>query len=106
MRNIERKCKIMVAQSNDKVRRDELLTKMIIAAGMAKLPSTARQIISKSVSDVDLDTCFFVAVQEFNFSRSHLITHKLIRMAMQGIPVFVSAKHIPNQVLQFCEVFY
>lgn len=96
----------MVAQSNDKARRDELLTKMIIAAGMAKLPSTARQIISKSVSDVDLDTCFFVAVQEFNFSRSHLITHKLIRMAMQGIPVFVSAKHIPNQVLQFCEVFY
>ena len=106
MRNIERKCKIMVAQSNDKTRRDELLIQMIVAAGMAKLPSTARQIISKCISDVDLDTCFFVAVQEFNFSRSHLITHKLIRMAMQGIPVFVSAKHIPNQVLQFCEVFY
>lgn len=106
MRNIERKCKIIVAQGNDKARRDELLSKLIIAAGMAKLPSTAKQIVSRSISDVDLDTCFFVAVQDFNFSRSHLITQKLIRMAIQGIPVFVSAKHIPNQVLQFCEVYY
>lgn len=95
-----------MAQGNDKARRDELLSKLIIAAGMAKLPSTAKQIISRSISDVDLDTCFFVAVQDFNFSRSHLITQKLIRMAIQGIPVFVSAKHIPNQVLQFCEVYY
>ncbi|MBE6224138.1 MAG: hypothetical protein IJN06_07065 [Bacteroidales bacterium] len=106
MRNIERKCKIMVAQSNDRGRREELLGKMLVGAGMAKLPSTAKQIISRSISDVDLDTCFFVAVQDFNFSRSHLITQKLIRMAIQGIPVFVSAKHIPNQVLQFCEVYY
>ncbi|MBR4094708.1 MAG: hypothetical protein IKK23_04825 [Bacteroidales bacterium] len=106
MKNIERKCKIMVAQSNDKGRREELLLKMIIAAGMAKLPSTARQIVSKSILDVDLDTCFFVAVHDFNFSRSHLITQKLIRMAIQGVPVFISAKHIPNQVLQFCEVYY
>ena len=96
----------MVAQNNDKMRRDELLSKLIIAAGMAKLPSTAKQIVSRSISDVDLDTCFFVAVQDFNFTRSHLITHKLIRMAIQGIPVFVSAKHIPNSVLQFCEVYY
>ncbi len=96
----------MVAQSNDKSRREELLLKMIVAAGMAKLPSTAKQIVSRCISDVDLDTCFFVAVQEFNFSRSHLITQKLIRMAIQGIPVFISAKHIPNQVLQFCEVYY
>ena len=96
----------MVAQSNDKGRREELLLKMIVAAGMAKLPSTAKQIVSKSILDVDLDTCFFVAVQDFNFSRSHLITQKIIRMAIQGIPVFISAKHIPNQVLQFCEVYY
>ena len=105
MRNLERKCKIMVAQGNDKARREELLLKMIVAAGMAKLPSTARQIVSRSISDVDLDTCFFVAVQDFNFNRSHLITQKLIRMAIQGIPVFVSAKHIPNPMLQFCEVY-
>lgn len=105
MRTIERKFKIMVAQSNDRGRREELLLKMIVAAGLAKLPSTAKHIVSKSISDIDLETCFFVAVQDFNFSRSHLVTHQLIRMAMQGIPVFVSAKHIPNQVLQFCEVY-
>lgn len=106
MKSIERKCRIMVAQSNDKARREELLLKMLVGAGMAKLPSTAKHIVTRSISDVDLDTCFFVAVQDFNFSRSHLITQKLIRMAIQGIPVFVSAKHIPNQVLQFCEVYY
>ena len=101
MRTIERKYKIMVVQSNDRGRREELLLQMIVAAGLAKLPSTAKQIVSKSISDIDLETCFFVAVQDFNFRRSHLVTHQLIRMAMQGIPVFVSAKHIPNQVLQF-----
>lgn len=105
MRNLERKYKIIVAQSNDKVRRDELLLKLLMAAGMAKLPSTAKHLVAKSISDLDLDTCFFVAVQDFNFTRSHLITNKLIRLSLQGVPVFLSAKHIPNQVLQFCEVY-
>lgn len=106
MHSIERKYKIIAAVSNDRIRREELLCSLIVAAGMARTPGAAKQIISRSISDLSLETCFFVAVQNFNFCRSHLITQKLVRLALQGVPVFLSVRNIPNQILQFCEVYY
>lgn len=101
---LHRQHKIMVAYSVDRDRRDAILARMLTRAGFAITPGQAKSIIRPNISDIDLETCFFVAVSNFNFSRSHLITQTLIRMAMAGIPVFISTRHIPNHLLQFCDV--
>lgn len=103
---ITRKNKIIVAVALTKDARDSLLERVLSDAGFARIPSDARKLISRSIQDVDLDGCFFVAAADYRFGYSDLINQRLIRMAMQGIPVFISAKIIPNHYLQFCEVIY
>lgn len=94
----------MVAYSADRDRRDAILARMLTAAGFAMTPGHAKALIRTNIADIDLETCFFVAVSNYNFTRSHLITQTLIRMSMAGIPVFISTRHIPNHLLQFCDI--
>lgn len=103
---LKRKNKIIVACSIDKVLRQRLLCELLVDAEFARISSDAAKICKTRVDDANLDNAFFVAVSDFNFQSSHVITHRLLRMAIQGIPVFLACKNVPNQFLQFCEIFY
>lgn len=103
---LKRKHKIIVACANDKIVRQKLLCELLVDAEFARITSDAMKICKSKIDDCNLDNAFFVAVSDFNFSSSHVITHRLLRMALQGIPVFVAAKNVPNQFIQFCEISY
>jgi len=103
---LQRKNRVMVALATEKDTRNRLLQEMMVNAGFCKISSDARKIIEKGINDVDLDTAFFIAAYDFRFNESHVISQRLIRMAMQGVPVFISTKHVPNQYLQFCEIIF
>lgn len=106
MQNIARKYKIMTAIAASKQQRIELLCRMMVDAGFARIPSDAKKIISGRISDVDLERCFFIAVSDYKFNESHLTTQRLIRLALNGVPVFIAAKDVPNVYLPFCEIIY
>lgn len=103
---LKRKYKMMVAFANDKVVRQKLLCELLVDAEFARITSDALKICKSKVDDCNLDTAFFVAVSDFNFQASHVITHRLIHLSLQGVPVFIGCKTIPNQFLQFCEIYY
>lgn len=103
---LQRKNKVMVALTADKDARDRLLQEMLVDAGFCKITSDARKIISKSIYDIDVDTAFFVAAADFRFNENHVVSQRLIRMALVGIPVFISTKHVPNQYQPFCEIIF
>lgn len=103
---VERKNKIIVAVAADKQTRDKLLQSLLVAAGFAKITSDAKKIISVSINDIDIDSALFIAAYDINFAKSDMLTQRLIRLALMGVPVLVSAKKIPNQVLPFCDIHY
>lgn len=103
---LNRKNKIIVASALDKTLRDKLLCELLVDAGFAKISSDAAKIIKHKLDDCDLDKAFFIAVYDFKFTDSHVLTHRLLNMSLHGVPIFIGCKNIPNQYAPFCEIFY
>lgn len=107
MKTIQRNYLINVVVSQDKDIAIKMLSKCLVAAGFTAIASDAKKIISKSIYDVELDGCFFVAVSRCDLGKCPvIIVHKLMRMALSGIPVFITSRNVPVWACPFCNVIY
>lgn len=83
-----------------------MLCQALVSAGFAQINSDAGKVIKHSITEVDLDGCFFIAVDHYDFSRNNAVNNRLIRLALSGVPVFLGSRNVPNTISSFCNLIF
>jgi hypothetical protein len=96
--------KIIVAVSPDPDERRKMIRRIAVELGFAMTPGDAGKLTKQTPHDYDLNQCYFVLAENYNFRESPLTTYRLIEMAARGIAVVVGTKRLPREAEVFCEV--
>ena len=103
---IKKENKIFVVISPDTVEREQLIARLAVRLGFAKIPSDALKIISKDIYSFDLTTAYFVLCSNYHFRGSIVTTQRLYELAARGICVCVGVKSLPREYELLSQVFY
>lgn len=95
---------VVLAQSSDD--REQLIARLAVRLGFAKVPSDAKKIIRKDIYSFDLSTSYFVLCNNYNFRGSIVTTQRLYELAARGICVIVGVKSLPREYELISQVFY
>lgn len=98
--------KIIVAVSADPEERRKMIRKIAVELDFAKTAGDAGKIIRATPHDYDLNKCYFVLAEDYNFRESPTTTGRLIELAARGIAVVVGAKRLPREAEIFTESIY
>lgn len=103
---IKKENKIMVVISQSIEDREQLIARLAVRLGFAKVPSDAKKIIRKDIYSCDLSTSYFVICNNYNFRGSIITTQRLYELAARGICVIVGVKSLPREYELISQVFY
>lgn len=98
--------KIIVILSSDDTERRRMIQQRLVKMGLALTTGDAGKLIKPTVDDFELQECYYVAAQKFNFTASPFNTNQLYRLAASGVAVVVGAKKVPREYEFMCEIFY
>lgn len=100
----ENKIMVIIAPTTDD--REQLISRLAVRLGFAKVPSDAKKIIHKDIYSTDLPTAYFVLCSNYNFRGSIITTQKLYELAAKGICIVVGVKSLPREYELISQVFY
>ena len=96
----------MVVVAPEAAQREELLSRLVVRLGFARIPSDAAKIIRKDISSFDLSTAYFVLCSSYYFRGSIVTNQRLYELAARGICVVVGVKSLPREYEMIAQVFY
>lgn len=85
--------------------REQLMSRLAVRLGFAKVPSDGKKIIRKDIYSIDLSTAYFVLCSNYNFRGSIITTQRLYELAAKGICVVVGVKSLPREYERFLKCF-
>ena len=103
---IKKENKIMVIIAPTADDREQLMSRLAVRLGFAKVPSDGKKIIRKDIYSIDLSTAYFVLCSNYNFRGSIITTQRLYELAAKGICVVVDVKSLPREYELISQVFY
>lgn len=103
---IKKENKIIVVVSPDTDERQQVIARLAVRLGFAKVPSDAIKIIRRDISSIDLSTVYFILCNSYNFRGSVVTTQRLYELAARGICVVVGVKSLPREYEMISQVIY
>lgn len=103
---IKKENKIYVVVATDPTEREQLVARLAVRLGFAKIPSDALKIVSKDIYSIDLATAYFVLCSNYHFRGSSITTQRLYELAARGICVVVGVKVLPREYEIISQAFY
>ncbi len=97
--------KIIVCLSKDEHVRKEMVKKIVVRLGFAKINSDAAKLIRNSPHDFSHGS-HFVFAHSYNFRSSPITTHELIKNALNGDAIVIGAKRIPSEYQAFTVAYH
>lgn len=103
---LKKECKIFAVISPDSLVREQMLSRLAVRLGFARVPSDARKIIASDIRGIDLSTAYFVLCANYNFRGATLTNQRLYEMAARGLCVAVGVRSLPREYEFICQAFY
>lgn len=103
---IKKENKIYVVVASEVSEREQLIARLAVLMGFARIASDAAKIISKDIYSVDLSTAYFVLCSTYHFRGSIITNQRLYELAARGICVVVGVKSLPREYEMIAQVFY
>lgn len=100
----ENKIHVVVAPTPEE--REQLIARLAVRLGFARVPSDAIKIISRDIHSVDLSTAYFVLCSSYYFRGAIITNQRLYELAARGICVLVGVKSIPREYEMITQVYY
>lgn len=103
---VKKENKIIIVVSPDIAVREDLMSRLAVRFGFAKVPSDARKIICRDIYSVDLSLSYFVMCSSYNFRGAVITNQRLYELAARGICVMVGVKSLPREFEMISQVYY
>lgn len=103
---IKKENKIIVIVSPDFHFRQEMIRRLIVRMGFARIPSDAAKIVTNDIHSIDLATAYFVFCSGYNLRSSTVTTQRLYELSARGIAVVVGVSKLPREYEFCCQAFY
>ncbi len=98
--------KIIVAVSSDSDKRLQILKRLVVEKGFAKIPSDAEKLIAVSISDINIQDAYFVICDNVNLRDSPITRQRLYELSARGMAVIIGTRKLSTEFEFICEAYY
>lgn len=98
--------KIFVCVAREEETRARMISALLVKKGICRTKSAARQILSATVSDIDLQNVYLVAAHTYSFHGAYITNQRLYELAARGMFVAVGVKSLPREYEIICRAYY
>lgn len=100
----ENKIQVVIAATSQE--REQMISRLAVRYGFARIASDAAKIIRQDIYSIDLATAYFVMCSSYNFRGSVITTQRLYELSARGICVIVGVKSLPREYEFIAQTFY
>lgn len=103
---IRKENKIFAVVCHDLKERRQMIARLSVRLGFAKIPSDAAKLIREDIYSYDLGTAYFVICSNYNFRQSPATNQRLYELAARGICIIVGVRSVPHEFEFITQAFY